>query len=119
MPANRLRVNRYDFHNTLLDVENFLKCTVNCVLIPSGNYKHVEIITGNTCKKLINYRSSRRNRTYSCAIPVHCSDHALSYEVADGSKRIIDVYLAVVVPANGLRVNHYDFMALHSMWRIF
>ena len=25
----------------------------------------------------------------------------------------------VVMPANGLRVNHYDFVALHSMWIIF
>ena len=23
------------------------------------------------------------------------------------------------MPANGLRVNHYDFVALHSMWIIF
>ena len=23
------------------------------------------------------------------------------------------------MPANGLRVNHYDFVALHSMWRDF
>ncbi len=23
------------------------------------------------------------------------------------------------MPANGLRVNHYDFVALHSMWKIF
>ena len=23
------------------------------------------------------------------------------------------------MPANGLRVNHYDFVVLHSMWRIF
>ncbi len=23
------------------------------------------------------------------------------------------------MPANGLRVNHYDFVALHSMWMIF
>ncbi len=30
---------------------------------------------------------------------------------------IINVYIRVVMPANGLRVNHYDFMALHSMWR--
>ena len=25
----------------------------------------------------------------------------------------------VVMHANGLRVNHYDFVALHSMWIIF
>ena len=24
----------------------------------------------------------------------------------------------VVMPGNGLRVNHYDFVALHSMWII-
>ena len=23
------------------------------------------------------------------------------------------------MPANGLKVNHYDFVALHSMWIIF
>ncbi len=32
---------------------------------------------------------------------------------------VIIVYIRVVMTANGLRVNHYDFMALHSMWRIF
>ena len=30
---------------------------------------------------------------------------------------VINVYIRVVMPANRLRVNHYDFMALHSMWR--
>ncbi len=38
-------------------------------------------------------------------------------EVADGSKRNECVF-KVVMPANRLRVNHYDFMALHSMWKI-
>ncbi len=31
---------------------------------------------------------------------------------------VINVYFRVVMPANGLRVNHYDFVALHSMWKI-
>ena len=26
--------------------------------------------------------------------------------------------IRVVMPANGLKVNHYDFMALHSVWRL-
>ncbi len=30
---------------------------------------------------------------------------------------VIDVYFRV--PANGLRVNQYDFIALYSMWKIF
>ena len=32
---------------------------------------------------------------------------------------VINVYIRVVMPANRLRVNHYDFVALHSMWIIF
>ncbi len=30
---------------------------------------------------------------------------------------MISLYISVVMPANGLRVNHYNFEALHSMWR--
>ena len=29
------------------------------------------------------------------------------------------MYLKVVVPANGLKVYHNDFVAFHSIWRIF
>ncbi len=32
-------------------------------LSTSGNYTHLEIVTGN------------RNRTNACAMPLHCSDH--------------------------------------------
>ncbi len=32
---------------------------------------------------------------------------------------VINVYISVVMSANRLRVNHYDFMALDSMWKIF
>ena len=28
---------------------------------------------------------------------------------------VIDVYIKVVVPANGLKLNHNDFVALHSI----
>ncbi len=35
-----------------------------------------------------------------------------------GASVINYVYFRVVMPANGLRVNHYDFVALHSMWKI-
>ena len=31
---------------------------------------------------------------------------------------VINFHIRVVMPANRLRVNHYDFMALHSVWRI-
>ncbi len=34
------------FYGTSLDVENFLKGY--CVLVSSGNYTHVEILTGNS-----------------------------------------------------------------------
>ncbi len=30
-----------------------------------------------------------------------------------------NVYIRVVMPGNGLRVNHYVFMALHSMWKLY
>ncbi len=40
-----------------------------------GNYTHVEFLTGNSCEKFINHRSSGRNRTHTCAMSVHCSDH--------------------------------------------
>ena len=30
-----------------------------CVLISSGNYTHVEILTGNNCEKFINYKFLR------------------------------------------------------------
>ncbi len=34
------------FYGTSLDVKNFLKGS--CVLVSSGNYTHVEILTGNS-----------------------------------------------------------------------
>ncbi len=62
-------------------------------------------------------RSSGRNRTYACAMPVHYSDHQAT-ETADRSKRNECVF-RVVMSANRLRVNHHVFTALHSMCRIF
>ncbi len=32
---------------------------------------------------------------------------------------VINVYIRVIMPANRLRVNHYDFMALHSNYILF
>ncbi len=31
---------------------------------------------------------------------------------------VINVYFRVVMPTTRLRVNHYDIVALHSMWKI-
>ena len=37
-------------------------------------------------KNIINYRSSGRNRTYACVMPMQCSCH-LATDVADKSRR--------------------------------
>ena len=39
-----------------------------------GENVSIETLTGNSWEKFINYRPSARNRTYACAMPVHCSD---------------------------------------------
>ena len=46
------------FYGTSLDVENFLKGY--CVLVSSGNYTQVEILTGNSWEKFINYKVLRQ-----------------------------------------------------------
>ena len=65
---------------------NFSK-RLMCLLSTSGNYTQVEIlIPGTVEKNSSTIRSSGRNRTYACAMPVHSSDHYAT-EVADRSKR--------------------------------
>ena len=43
---------------TSIDVENFLKGY--CALVSSGNYTHVEILTGNNSEKFIDYKVLRQ-----------------------------------------------------------
>ena len=61
-----------------------------------------KFLPGTVEKNSSTIKSSGRNRT--CAIPVGAS--------------VINVYFRVVMLANGLKVNHYDFVPLHSMWEI-
>ncbi len=88
-----------------------------CVLERVEIIHKSKFLPGTVEKNSSTIRSSGRNRTYACAMPVHCSDHQAT-EAADRSKRNQCVF-RVAMPANGLRVNHYDFVALHSMWIIF
>ncbi len=53
-----LRVNHYDFMALHSMWKNFLKGY--CVLVSSGNYTHVEILTGNSWEKFINYKVLRQ-----------------------------------------------------------
>ncbi len=57
-------------------------------------YTHVEILTGNSWEKFINYRSFGRNRTYACAMPVHCSDPNVGSIPAGGP--IVDEFFSTV-----------------------
>ena len=49
--------------------------------------------------------------------PLRCRCSALATELWRSLTRtgVINVYLKVAVPANGLKVNHNDFVALHSI----
>ena len=49
--------------------------------------------------------------------PLRCRCSALATEQLTRAG-VYNVYLKMVVPANGLKVNHNDFVALHSIWRI-
>ncbi len=70
-----------------------------------GNSNMSKFEPGTVEKNSSTIRSSGRNRTYACAMPVHCSDHYAT-EVADRSKRNECVF-RVEMPANRLRVNHH------------
>ena len=68
-----LRVNHYDFvtlHSTWII---FLKGL--CVLERVEIIHKSKFLPGTVEKNSSTIRSSGRNRTYACAMPVHCSDH--------------------------------------------
>ena len=68
-----------------------------CVLVRVEIIHKSKSLPGTVEKNSTTIRSSGRNRTYACAMPVHCSDHYTT-EVADRSKRNQCVF-RVVMPA--------------------
>ncbi len=73
MPANGLRVNHYDFVALHLMWIIFLKGI--CVLERVEIIHKSKFLPGTVEKNSSTIRSSGRNRTYACAMLVHCSDH--------------------------------------------
>ena len=61
------------FCGTSLDVDNFLKGY--SVLVRVEIIHKSKFLLGIVEKNSSTIRSSGRNRTYACAMPVHCSDH--------------------------------------------
>ena len=73
MPANGLRVNHYDFVAPHSMRVIFLQGL--CVLVRVEIIHKSKFLPGTVEKNSSTIRSSGRNRTYACAMPVHCSDH--------------------------------------------
>ncbi len=57
-----------------------------CVLVRVEIIHKSKFLPGTVEKYSSTIRSSGRNRTHACAMPVHCSDHQAT-EVADKSER--------------------------------
>ena len=68
-----LRVNHYDFVALYSMWIIFLKG--KCVLVRVEIIHKSKFLQGTVEKNSSTIRSSGRNRTYACALPVHCSDH--------------------------------------------
>ncbi len=73
MPANGLRVNHYDF--VALHSMRIIFLKGLCVLVRVEIIHKSKFLPGTVEKNSSSIRSSGRNRTYACAMPVHCSDH--------------------------------------------
>ena len=73
MPANGLRVNHYDF--VALHLMWIILLKGYCVLVRVEIIHKSKFLPGTVEKKSSTIRSSGRNRTHACAMPVHCSDH--------------------------------------------
>ncbi len=80
MPANWLMVNHYDFvalHSMRIIFLKGLCVLVRVEIIHKSKFLPgtVEKNSSTVEKNSSTIRSSGRNRTYACAMPVHCSDH--------------------------------------------
>ena len=69
------------YNTSLIDIAQYF-----CVLVRVEIIHKSKFLPGTVEKNSSTIRSSGRNRTYACAMPVHCSDHYAT-EVADRSKR--------------------------------